>query len=1080
MITVAADASVPAWIYEGLFPEADEDQLDQLATKWAEQGTALTGRADAVQRTFRALGSTFTGPAAEAAGDKADQVRQFLQSTAAGCTELGTCCTEAAKLVRFAKTSINVVLIALKAQSVTLSLTAVGVTATLSVTLQLKQLQIVAHLTILAISAAAVAKMNALSPKVDIQPVLGIDPNTGSKYAPGTRGSLYTSKLNEVAKDLHIPLTGGGQGGQPLPGEQPGNLTATPLPGQQPVPGANGTPPAPGAENGVGANAVDPTQLFNPEAMTGANNPQGEETTQSELDGINDATGGAATQFGQDYESGASQADVGLGGLVNAALGGSSLTAGAEVAPDGGPWDADATLTMGGQQVSGPGAGNSDGTTVDVDFKIDPSPQDGGGGGGQPGQANVNASLQFNPGSGSSGGGGGGGVPGGGGTGTSATVDFSPGPGDDGAGQYGGGGGHQSGGGGYQGGGGQHSGSAGSSSGSYGGSTGSGGSGSAAPPPIDTGTSSAGLSGGYSSDTGTGGLVGGGPIGGAPAGSSGPGVTSGPPGGGVSLGGNTLGGGLGGNTVGGGFGGGGAPGGGVTGVPVGGAPVGGVPVGGAPVGGAPVGGGAIGGGGVPGGAAVPGGAGVPGGGVPGGGNTAPGGGVVPQPNQQLQQPNANAQSVPGAVAPKQITPPTIDRPREAEIAGRPDGSAATAGPMVAAPFVGAGLAPLFGDLRRSAPLPRDVGSGGLVLPTQFGPTDVPLALLPAGLGIAYQRVLLPGEADALVTGQVTTVRGLVHPLSQIGHLRTPAALHAALGLGFSVTADNGSPQLAFDPASPTIEVLRFAGVRDVDLIVPIAADVTLQTGSSIPPKVRQLGRPWTGGGVAPGSNEDTLIEEFEILAAVGQEVPHLAEIWRFDADGNAEHVATHNARTGLWSNSTIAAGQVGSAAPNGHFAVLGDGTRFPVVPLNDREVVLVDRSGTVREGFTVGDDGVGRRVVPIGEVTRYLGVVTVGQWRGVTVKVLQRAAGQSLVDYIDDSPVTAAELGFRQLGQGQWQQRWVLDSELESVGSWEREYPRFAEPTSIRPVAPAPVGAQDPAAPTSTPDVVPDGIGIRA
>ena len=96
------------------------------------------------------------------------------------------------------------------------------------------------------------------------------------------------------------------------------------------------------------------------------------------------------------------------------------------------------------------------------------------------------------------------------------------------------------------------------------------------------------------------------------------------------------------------------------------------------------------------------------------------------------------------------------------------------------------------------------------------------------------------------------------------------------------------------------------------------------------------------------------------------------------------------------------------------------------------------------------------------------------------MKVLQRAAGQSLVDYIDDSPATAAELGFRQLGQGQWQQRWVLDSELESVGSWEREYPRFTESTSIRPVAPAPVGAEDPAAPTSTPDVAPDGIGIRA
>src|SRR5699024_9699695 len=104
--------------------------------------------------------------------------------------------------------------------------------------------------------------------------------------------------------------------------------------------------------------------------------------------------------------------------------------------------------------------------------------------------------------------------------------------------------------------------------------------------------------------------------------------------------------------------------------------------------------------------------------------------------------------------------------------------------------------------------------------TQFGPDDVPLAALPPGWGVPYQKVLLPGEADAYLSGQVTTLRGLVHPYEQVSGLSTPGELQQMLGLGFAVANGRGGTELAFDPDSDGIEVMRFAGVPGGDLVIP--------------------------------------------------------------------------------------------------------------------------------------------------------------------------------------------------------------------------------------------------------------------
>jgi hypothetical protein len=169
---------------------------------------------------------------------------------------------------------------------------------------------------------------------------------------------------------------------------------------------------------------------------------------------------------------------------------------------------------------------------------------------------------------------------------------------------------------------------------------------------------------------------------------------------------------------------------------------------------------------------------------------------------------------------------------------------------------------LWSDLGANPIVPP---KNGTLLPTQYGPTDNQTAPVPAGLSAAYQKALVPGEADAMIDGQITTVRGLVHPLHQVAHLQTPAELFALLGLGFAIHGRAGADSLAFDRDAESIEVLRFAGLRQDDLITPVEADVVLPADTVPLPLVRHHARPWTGTGEAPGSTSSDPIDEHEVL-----------------------------------------------------------------------------------------------------------------------------------------------------------------------------------------------------------------------
>lgn len=417
---------------------------------------------------------------------------------------------------------------------------------------------------------------------------------------------------------------------------------------------------------------------------------------------------------------------------------------------------------------------------------------------------------------------------------------------------------------------------------------------------------------------------------------------------------------------------------------------------------------------------------VPGASVPGGqpGSAAPPGGQAGNP---------------GSVAPK--TPPQNPSVPPAAAASNEDKDVARGAVigMLGAAAAAAALTPLLGalhDLRLPIHPNRT-----LTQPTQFGLDDVPLAPMPMGMGAVLQKVLAPGEADAMITGTVRTVRGLIYSRDQVAHLRTPQQLHDALGLGYTLLHPNGQMTMAFDPNSSSIEVLRANGIRPEDLIVPLDMGVE-RDDLPFATMTRDHSRPWQGTGEAPGSTHEHPIDEFEILGETAVSVPHLAEIWRLDPDGTEHHLSTYNARSGLWSGtSSDVAIPPGRKVDNGLYAIMADGNGYEAVTLSETHSVLVAYGVAAPDQFLSCPDGSDRLVVPTREIAYMVGVTSLAKWQGARVQIQYRYGDSALIDYADVSRELARSLGFGQIAQGHWLPQWAPFSELTAVSEMERNYP---------------------------------------
>ncbi|OYN98719.1 hypothetical protein CGZ95_11570, partial [Enemella evansiae] len=384
-----------------------------------------------------------------------------------------------------------------------------------------------------------------------------------------------------------------------------------------------------------------------------------------------------------------------------------------------------------------------------------------------------------------------------------------------------------------------------------------------------------------------------------------------------------------------------------------------------------------------------------------------------QANLGQNQPPAN----PGTAAVAPVAPGRTDAPRIAPTnPANPAGVAATA--LAGTSLAAAGLRPAG---------PRtDLHTTGMVAVRRFGPEELRSQLVPDDPWlIVFQKVLRPGEADRLLSGRCRTLRGLLNPAHQVNHLRTPAEHHDALGLGFAVDDGTGRLEMPFHRGAESVDLLRCNGIRSDDLIVPVSADWSGEAAGSLPVQ-REHRAPWTGTGHAPGSSSTAPIEELELLGHLRTPIPHAAEIWRRYADGSIEWVASHDATTGRWSSGPEAPEPSGSPLCNGKYLLGSDGSATPVQELDDEQLLLLD--------------GPVRRLVPRAEYGRPVALTTIGRWGSARVQLLRTEQNRVLVDYLGDSLDEASALGFVQLGQGEWEPRWVPEAAVTDRTEYRRAY----------------------------------------
>jgi SseB protein N-terminal domain len=140
-----------------------------------------------------------------------------------------------------------------------------------------------------------------------------------------------------------------------------------------------------------------------------------------------------------------------------------------------------------------------------------------------------------------------------------------------------------------------------------------------------------------------------------------------------------------------------------------------------------------------------------------------------------------------------------------------------------------------------------------------------------------QKSIPASQVDFYLERGYDRVYGFVHRASEVAHLRTPAELRAALGLGYS-----GSP---FSRDDDTVYVLRWPAYRPSLYRIPYGGQ-TETAMRAMEGWVIQRG-PFRGNGFAPGESAD-VIAEFKVDSV---RLPHGAELWRVKADATEELVA---------------------------------------------------------------------------------------------------------------------------------------------------------------------------------------------
>jgi hypothetical protein len=149
-----------------------------------------------------------------------------------------------------------------------------------------------------------------------------------------------------------------------------------------------------------------------------------------------------------------------------------------------------------------------------------------------------------------------------------------------------------------------------------------------------------------------------------------------------------------------------------------------------------------------------------------------------------------------------------------------------------------------------------------------------------------QKPLPPSQVSYYLERGYDRVSGFVHRASELAHLRTPAALHSALGLDYA-----GSP---FDRDATELHVLRWAAYRPSLYRIPYGGQHEAAMQAMQGWVIERA--PFRGNGFAPSETGD-IIAEFKVDSA---RLPHGTQLWRVRSDGTETLVALLDADGPTW------------------------------------------------------------------------------------------------------------------------------------------------------------------------------------
>lgn len=175
-------------------------------------------------------------------------------------------------------------------------------------------------------------------------------------------------------------------------------------------------------------------------------------------------------------------------------------------------------------------------------------------------------------------------------------------------------------------------------------------------------------------------------------------------------------------------------------------------------------------------------------------------------------------------------------------------------------------------------------------PKEEAPAPDPApAAVDAALPTMMQKTIAPSQVDYYLERGYDRVSGFVHRVTEVSHLRTPAQLFTALGLGYA-----SSP---FAADAGEVYVLRWPAYRPSLYRIPYGGQNENAMRAMEGWVIERS--PFRGNGFAPGEGSD-VIAEFKVDSA---RLPHGAQLWLIRADGSEKVVATLDADAPGWTRA---------------------------------------------------------------------------------------------------------------------------------------------------------------------------------